>query len=64
MSAPYCVVPSTTVTPARIARARTYRDIADAVAAMGEGVVLGADGHLAAFHERHLAIVERQEATR
>lgn len=63
MSARYRVVPSTTYRPAQFALARRYERVEDAVAAMGEGVVLADDGRLVAFHERHLPFVTHTATT-
>lgn len=57
----YAVVPHPHPRPAVLAVAPRHRDIADAVAAMGDGAVLDpATGRLAAFHERHLPILLRR----
>lgn len=53
----YRVIPSMFASPAHLARARRYARIEDAVADMGEGVVIATDGHVAAFHEKHERIV-------
>ena len=55
----YRIVRSLLYTPAQLALAPRYERLEDAVADMGDGVVLASDGHIAAFHERHLRFVER-----
>lgn len=59
----YRVVRSVDFRPAEFALARRYADIAHAVHAMGEGLVVADDGEIAAFHERHLRIVEHRLGT-
>lgn len=53
----YRVVRSIYFKPSDLALARVYDEFADALAVMGEGLVVAADGHVAAFHERHERIV-------
>lgn len=55
----YRLIPAPLVTPALLARAPRRSTIESAVADMGTGVVIAEDGHLAAFHERHLDMVTR-----
>lgn len=57
----YRIVRSTSYRPADLALARPYADLADAVADMGEGIVLAEDGHVTAFHEKHLRFIEFRE---
>lgn len=49
---------------AQVAVSRRYADVETAVAAMGEGAVVRSSGHLVAFHERHLPVLERRFAPR
>jgi hypothetical protein len=56
----YRVVSGPFYRPAQVRRARPYTRVEDAVAVMGEGLVLDAHGErLVAFHERHLSTVMR-----
>lgn len=69
MSAPatetlFRVVPSVHFTPSRLALARRHRTIEGALAEMGEGMVVTADGkRVVAFHEQHLRWVEHAVET-
>ncbi len=57
----YRVVRSTFFTPPQLALAPTYSRVEDAVASMGDGVVVTRDGvRLVAFHERHLKFLTDQ----
>lgn len=58
----YRVLPGPLFTPARLALARRFSRIEDAVRAMGEGIVVDNTARLVAFHERHLPMVERLAA--
>lgn len=44
--------------PSDIASARRYTEIADAFEDMGEGVIWRLNGTIAAFHGRHLWLIE------
>jgi len=55
----YRVAPSPLFTPRRIATARPYSRIEDAISAMGDGVVVSSGGEVVAFHERHLDLMCR-----
>lgn len=48
------IVRSPNYRPSHLALARTYSRLEDAVADMGEGIVVGIDGRVVAFHEKHL----------
>jgi hypothetical protein len=56
----YCVARSPLYRPSGLALARTYPRLEDALAAMGDGVVVAEGGRIVAFHERHLALMERR----
>ena len=60
MSGRYVVVAHPDARPAARALARRHERVEDAVAAMGTGVVLDETGRLVAFHELHLALIERR----
>jgi hypothetical protein len=65
MSKLYRVVAGPLFGPANLALARRYGEIENAVADMGQGVVVSDDGaRVVAFHERHLDAVERLAAIR
>lgn len=55
----YRVVRSIYFTPADFALARRYSRLEDALAVMGDGLVIADDWHVAAFHERHEAAMTR-----
>lgn len=66
MSETFRVVPSTTPRPAVLSAVKRHARVEDALAVMGEGVVIGvttATGgpvlRLVAFHQTHLGYVER-----
>lgn len=59
----YRVLPGPLASRAKAALAPSYRDVTDAVRAMGEGIVLDDGGRLVAFHETHLLTVTRLAAT-
>lgn len=61
MRTDYRVLASPLFSPAHLARARRYSSLTEACAAMGEGVVVDAHdgGRIAAFHHKHLRIMER-----
>lgn len=60
----YRVVTSTHFTRPALALAPRHSDVTTAVADMGEGIVVTADGtRVVAFHERHLRFVEHALAT-
>lgn len=61
MADTYRLMPGPIFVPIRLALARRYRRIEDAVADMGTGVVVR-DGEIVAFHEKHLPMMERLEA--
>ena len=47
--------------PSDLALAPTRATVEAAVMDMGDGAVFAPDGHLVAFHERHLSTLERRE---
>lgn len=49
----YRIARSTSYLPSHLALAKPYTRLEDALADMGDGLVIAADGHIAAFHERH-----------
>lgn len=60
MSETYCIVPGPFFAPVTLALAPTRSAVENAVADMGEGMVVTADGsRIVAFHERHLPTLER-----
>ena len=60
MTSTYRIVPGPIFTPRTLALAPSRNTVESAVADMGEGMVVTADGsHLVAFHEKHLDVVER-----
>ena len=58
----YRIVRSPYASATQVALARPYSRIEDAVADMGDGLVLADDGHIAAFHERHLRVLKARSA--
>lgn len=56
----YRIVTTPTYRPVDLALAKRYQQIEHAVADMGEGVVVGPDGQIAAFHEKHFEIIKRR----
>lgn len=54
----YRIVQSPYYKPAQFALARRYTDLTNAFIDMGEGVLLGDDERIIAFHEKHLRFVE------
>ncbi len=62
MAETFRVVRSTTPTPSALTTTRRHSTSESAVAEMADGIVVGVAGstlRLVAFHERHLAYVER-----
>lgn len=55
----YRIVRSPLFKPSQLAMSNRYSRLEDAVADMGEGVVIGEGGRLVAFHERHLNLARR-----
>lgn len=55
----YRVAAGPLYSPARLARARRYDRLEDALAVMGTGVVVADRTRLVAFHETHLDTVTR-----
>ena len=52
------IIHSVYAKPAQIAVARSYSQLADAFADMGDGIVIeSATDRMVAFHERHLAFI-------
>lgn len=61
ISETYRIVRSVYFSPAHLALTRRYSDLTNALADMGDGIVVSGDGtHIAAFHERHLACIEHR----
>lgn len=59
----YRILPNTDQSPARIAMAPRRSTLEGAVADMGQGLVIDSEDRVVAFHERHLAMVERGYGT-
>lgn len=55
----YTITHHTDPKPSERASARRYSTLAGAFEDMGEGVVWREDGTIAAFHEKHLSMIER-----
>ena len=55
----YRVLQHTGVTRAGFALAPRFADIAEAFAAMRDGIVVADDGRVVAFHERHAWLIGR-----
>lgn len=53
------VVRSPTFKPSQYALAPRFSRLEDAFIEMGEGIVLGEEGRVVAFHEKHLWFIER-----
>ncbi len=60
----YRVAAGPMISPARLALAPRFADIEQAVASMGTGVVFDHTGGIAAFHERHLPLLDRLATVR
>ena len=60
----YRVAPGPLTIPSRLALSKSHATIEGALAVMGEGVVIDPAGDVAAFHERHLPLMERLAALR
>lgn len=58
------VVPGPMYRPSQLALAKAHPTVEDAVAVMGDGMVLGGSARLVAFHERHLPMIERLAGVR
>lgn len=56
----YRIVPHFHVSDAQLALAPARHELADAVADMGEGMIMGDARRVVAFHERHMPIVESE----
>lgn len=56
----YRIVPHPNPRPADLALAPTRATAEAAIADMGDGVVIGPNDQIVAFHERHLTVIERR----
>lgn len=52
------IIPHLNVKPSRLATAKRYTRLEDAFADMGEGIIVGSDNRIVAFHEKHLRFIE------
>lgn len=64
MTEDYRIVRTPRFRPSELALARPYGRLEDAVADMGDGLVVASEGHIAAFHERHWSSVAAQGVAR
>jgi hypothetical protein len=58
----YRALRHTDVKPSEAALSNERRNLADALQDMGTGIVVSNSGDLVAFHESHLALIERRAA--